>query len=287
MIRGRSLVALLLTATACPSPSRSVEAPSAASATTPAVASERAAAPAVPEPRPPRLVDVDAVGVPFGVDAASILANPPATYDRRWVTGVEGQLFLAMTKAGYRGAELVDHEVTPVRDGVSVHFRLRPGSHLRLRAVRLEGRVAAPERRLLSSIMIRPSAPLLPGHIERDASAMEKELKRKGWLKPSVTGRTEDNGDGTVDVVFAIVEGPSYRLGRMTIAGPGKYAHHRYLKALSLFPPGQTFEWERVHDVVDEMESVHWLEERRHRHVRSSWTVDDQRHVVNVVLEVE
>ncbi len=125
------------------------------------------------------------------------------------------------------GAAAVDVEYRRYDDGdVAVDFHLRPGEVTPVDHVRILGARTLPAEQVLDEIELasRPRSFANPGfltaeQLDQDVKRMVAWYGRQGFPEANVAAHATRDGDGNVDVIFVVDEGPRFLIDRVVLAG--------------------------------------------------------------------
>src|SRR5205814_305721 len=111
------------------------------------------------------------------------------------------------------GAEDKDHAIT-------VTFQVEEGKQLPISAVEFTGNTHIPSLELLGALPIKPGDPYAPTAIDQSRAALTRLYYSRGYADARVERHVERAGsDGGVRVTFQVMEGESYILGAVLVAG--------------------------------------------------------------------
>ena len=122
---------------------------------------------------------------------------------------------------GFLDADVSD-SLLRVRDPgrVRVLFVIREGPRSRIARVDFEGVQAVPQDALRRALYARPRRPFNPAYLLADTAIIARQEGERGHL-PRVTGmaRRDARDSLSVQVAYAVEEGPTYRVGTVHIVG--------------------------------------------------------------------
>ncbi len=132
-----------------------------------------------------------------------------------------------------------------------VVFTVSEGGKMTIRAVRFEGNASIKDRELARVVRSKPRTWLnfftKAGRVDsdqlnEDATALREYYQNKGYIYAQVQAPRVERFEGKVDLVFAIVEGPQYRVGKVTFSGgnvfpPEEFARVTKLKSGAIYSP--------------------------------------------------
>ncbi|HXH05143.1 MAG TPA: POTRA domain-containing protein [Vicinamibacterales bacterium] len=116
---------------------------------------------------------------------------------------------------------------------VFVRVRIAEGPRARVGAVRFEGRTAIDEGQLRAILRLRPGAPYYEPAAAADREAVLLEYLNRGYRAAAVTLEPHaDESRGTVDLIYAIREGPRFVVDRVVIVGNARTSAETIRRAL-------------------------------------------------------
>lgn len=232
----------------------------------------------------PILAEVEIIGAPEDVPSFEDLGARPERVDPVWVRVTEQRLLELLHDAGYRSAQ-VGHQV--VRSGnAKLVLRIQSGSRVVLGSVRIEGLVTAREDELRKLLRSRSGEPAPTDQVERDGLVLSAALYDLGLVQCDVrTQLIENPGGATVDLVFTVVEGHVFHLGKVAVTGPRALPAERYRAILAPLKRGVTFGRSAIVDAIQAIEALH-RNAGVSVHVEPITTVDASRHLVDLDLRI-
>ena len=185
----------------------------------------------------------------------------------------------------------VDQEA--LRDRRVLHFIIREGPRVRLRAVRFEGNDRFPDKQLRSEVKSKTRFLfLIDGNLSRekldlDAAAVRDFYRNRGYLDAQVARRIDlapNQRDATV--TFIIEEGPQYRVGDIEVRGADLFSDRQILLNMAL-QRGDFYSLEKLRDTAERLEVLYgrlgYIETRVD--IRRAFQRD--RPVVDLVVQIE
>ncbi len=206
----------------------------------------------------PLLSDLEITGTPKGMSTFEAVGLKPERVDPVWVRATEQRLLDALHFDGYRAAKIA-HQVVRGKAGTAkVVLAIEPGPRSVLGAVRIQGLVTAREADLRKELGLRPGEPVPAELVERDGLVISAGLYDVGLIQSDVRTETIENpSTATVDVVFTVVEGPVFKLGKVAVTGKGALPAARYRDVLAPLKRGAVFQRAAVVAAIQAIEAMH------------------------------
>lgn len=108
-------------------------------------------------------------------------------------------------------------DVRPTGEGLIVEYKLFESP--KIKEIRIEGNSAIKEKEIRDRINISPGEFYHEKTVWDNERRIEELYKEKGYYNAKVKAVREENGDGTIDLVFRIDEGRKVKVGKVEFVG--------------------------------------------------------------------
>ncbi|MBI5708685.1 MAG: BamA/TamA family outer membrane protein [Candidatus Eisenbacteria bacterium] len=152
---------------------------------------------------------------------------------------------------GFLDVEVSD-TVLATRDphAVVVRFTIREGERSRVATVDFAGARAVPPEVLRRTLYARPGKPFNPAYLIADTALISRQYQERGYLPHVVGSASRDARDSlAVRVLYAVDEGPLYRLGQVYFSTPGAlHVREKLVRRELLLKPGSVYRLSRAEE---------------------------------------
>jgi len=150
-------------------------------------------------------------------------------------------------------------------------FRVIEGPRVKVRAIELEGNDAFADKRLRAEIESKTAFPIFrkgaldEDLLDQDVAAIDTYYKDRGYLDVRVDHRIELSPDNReAKIVFLIVEGPQYTLGRVRAeqsptGEPLEVFSPQQLQALMTIRPGDVYSQDKLRESIKRIREAYGL----------------------------
>jgi outer membrane protein insertion porin family len=131
----------------------------------------------------------------------------------------------------------------PVENEVVLVYVLR--ERPRISEVAFDGAHVFEKEGLTGKIAMEKLRPLVMAEVHDLIAAMKEEYGRRGYRSTKIDAKVEPSGAGLVKLKFVVVEGPQWKIGKVTFKG-GKAVTEKDLKKAAALEEGTPFDEEKI-----------------------------------------
>lgn len=121
-------------------------------------------------------------------------------------------------------------DVKPSEEGLIVEYRLFESP--KIREIKIEGNSALKEKEIRGKINISPGEFYHEKTVWDNERRIEELYREKGYYNAKVETVKEENGDGTIDLIFKINEGRKVKVGKVEFVGNDSLSDRAIMKVM-------------------------------------------------------
>jgi outer membrane protein insertion porin family len=145
----------------------------------------------------------------------------------------------------------------------SLHFIVREGYRVKVKAINVIGNIAYSDRRLIKVIKSRPAWIFNSGHLkedvlEEDMDRIKSFYEQNGYIDAKATYTLDYLNQGRVVINISVEEGKRYYVGDLTISGNSIASEQEVKAAMTSIKPGSIFSRAKLEEDVSNIQTMYF-----------------------------